>query len=458
MKALVIVDGYSSGRLLVDSFNRKFKDHPDMVAVHVLSTPTPYTSMAAPETHKYAESIVFNGNLDDVLLALKKYDVVAVFPGQEPGVELADRLSEKLGLATTNGTKLSTARRNKFDMVKAVAEAKINAPKFIKTKDYAEILSWVKLNTEYPVVIKALRSAGTDGVYICANEKELKANYDKLFGSESIYNEINNEILVESFLDGNEYVVNGVSLLGKHHVTDVWMYQKKLIPGHGYVYDKEKLLSTDLPEVRALIQYNAEMLDALNILNGPSHAEIMFTSKGPALVEVGARITGHAHPKMHDLCLGHNQVDLTIDCYTNPEVFAKTVSEFPYKLKQHAMVVNLVYEGLPGKVELIDKDVLAQIESLKSVHQFVMRTQEGASLTPTRTLVNSPARIFMTHASEKQLDADYDEIQRLKHRLFRVAVDPVHRVSTVIDTRPKLELKGEKTAEKEDKVVAKLTT
>jgi len=50
----------------------------------------------------------------DALEALP-FHIVALIPGAETGVELADRLSEKLGLRS-NGEKGSEARRNKYVM------------------------------------------------------------------------------------------------------------------------------------------------------------------------------------------------------------------------------------------------------------------------------------------------------------------------------------------------------
>jgi biotin carboxylase len=439
--AYVIVDGYGSGGMLVDSFRKKIDGDSDTAIIHVLSTPVPFSKMPAIDSSKYDETIMFDG-MEQVIDALSKYKVIAVLAGQEPGVELADKLSEKLGLQSTNGTEMSTARRNKYDMIKAVTDAGLNAPKFIKSKDLSEILDWVQKNTKYPVVIKALRSAGTDGVYISSNENELRAAFEKLINSESIYDEVNNEILVESFLDGKEHVVNAVSLDGEHYVTDVWMYQKKFISGHGNIYDREMLLPADLPEVQELISYNAKVLDALGIKNGPSHAEIMYTSTGPALVEVGARISGVVHPILYNSCVGHNQVDLTIDCYSDPENFMKTVSAFPYAMKKHAMIVNLTYEGSSGKIERIDEEVLEQIKTLKSVVAVVIRVHEGDTLNPTRTLINSPARIFMGHENEEQLQEDYETIQHMKRRLFRIIVQAAHRPASLVESsaRPSSEI------------------
>lgn len=49
------------------------------------------------------------------------FPILAVIPGAETGVELADQLSSRLGLRS-NGTQKSIARRNKYYMGETVRE------------------------------------------------------------------------------------------------------------------------------------------------------------------------------------------------------------------------------------------------------------------------------------------------------------------------------------------------
>lgn len=433
-KVHVIVDAYFSGGKIVDSYKKKLKDNFEVAIVHVQSTSVPANKMPAIAFEKYDENIVCTGDIQKVIDSLnEKYEVIAVLLGHESGVELADTLSERFGLKSSNGTEKSVARRNKYEMIKTVAEAGLATPKFIKSNNLSEILSWAQ---EYPIVIKALRSAGTDGVYICRNKEELKIAFQKLLGSKSIYDEINEEILVESFLQGKEYVVNAVSKDRKHYVTDVGIYEKKLIPGHATIYDKVMLLPSHLPEVKELINYNAKVLDALDINNGPSHAEIFLTpEQGPVLVEVGVRISGAINSTFCNLCLGHNQLDLTVDCYLDTEKFIETVSNLPYTLKQHGMIIDLIYEGLPGKLERVNESVLAKIKSLKSVVEVVIKLHEGDTISPTRTLLSSPARLFLGHMNEQQLYEDYNYIEEMKGRLFIVNSQRFHRHPSLIEDK-----------------------
>lgn len=51
-----------------------------------------------------------------------------------------------------------------------------------------------------------------------------------------------------------------------------------------------KLVNADSPRSQQLKAYADRVLDALGIVHGPSHMEVMYNAEtGPCLVEVGAR-------------------------------------------------------------------------------------------------------------------------------------------------------------------------
>jgi hypothetical protein len=75
-------------------------------------------------------------------------------------------------------------------------------------------------------------------------------------------------------------------------------------------------------------------VDALGIRNGPAHGEIKFCRGSSVLIEVGARCHGGegAWIPIANRCVGYNQVDVSIDCFLNPEEFDK----LPERVCDHA--------------------------------------------------------------------------------------------------------------------------
>lgn len=444
--AYVLVDACNSGRLLVGAFRKWMKIYdPDAILINVetIDYTDPKVKMAPPERTKFDKTYVLNETFDLAALknALSDDKIIAAVAGQEPGVEIADILSEHFSLPTSNGTAKSEARRNKYLMRKAVAAAGLSTPLFTESNNYDEILAWAKTHASFPekrVVLKAECDAGSYGVRICSTEDELRKYFDKLMNHTTIMGEKNSFVLAETFLEGPEYVINSESLHGKHYVIDIWKYEKVFVEGHGNIYDKECLISPSSEEGQQLIAYNSEVLDALSIAYGPTHLEMIMTkdglelvkvkvkAHGPTLVEVGARVSGVVNPELNDECIAplQNQIDLTALCYIKPEYFEEVVCNSPCEPHQKAMVVNLINEDLEGYIVETNQDVLNKIRAIPSVLNLILRKDVGAYLTPTEDLMNSPMRLFMRADTSEQLERDYNALQELKKNLYRVSPYP----------------------------------
>src|SRR3546814_2571579 len=73
--------------------------------------------------------------------------------------------------------------------------------------------------------------------------------------------------------------------------------------------------------IQSIIAYAREVLTALEIFQGPSHMEVIWTQDGPCLVEVGARCHGGEATWLNVVneCVGYNQLEATMDCYRSEE-------------------------------------------------------------------------------------------------------------------------------------------
>lgn len=103
---------------------------------------------------------------------------------------------------------------------------------------------------------------------------------------------------------------------------EVWRYYKRSVAGRT-VYDYEVLLPPDDPTAQQIIDYTVAVLDALEIRNGAAHTEVMFTARGPVLVECGARLGGGQMPELLTRCTGTNQVDSLAYAIAQPEPFTR---------------------------------------------------------------------------------------------------------------------------------------
>lgn len=134
------------------------------------------------------------------------FPIIAVIPGAETGVELADRLSSRLGLRS-NGEEGSLARRNKYYMGEKVREAGVRAVKqqLCRTLEdlyaFLDHLAIVKQGS-LKCVVKPVQSAGTDDVYLCSSKEEAVAAFKKIAGKLNGIGLVNDGALAQEFLEG----------------------------------------------------------------------------------------------------------------------------------------------------------------------------------------------------------------------------------------------------------------
>jgi biotin carboxylase len=99
------------------------------------------------------------------------------------------------------------------------------------------------------------------------------------------------EVLVEEFMVGPEVSVETLTIEGKTHVIAI---TDKLTTGAPYFVEMGHSIPSQLPtRVQSEIKKLAlAAIEAIGIDVGPSHTEIIVTSEGPKIVELGARLGG----------------------------------------------------------------------------------------------------------------------------------------------------------------------
>src|SRR5215204_862695 len=155
MSTIAIVDAYSTARYFAPLFQAR-----GLRCVHVQSArtvPAVYARTFRPDD--FAAHVVHRGDDAETATAVAGYRPVALIAGIESGVELADRLSERLGLRT-NGTALSTPRRHKFAMVERVKQCGLPGAAQVLAADRDTLVSWYAGSGAGRVVVKPVRSAG----------------------------------------------------------------------------------------------------------------------------------------------------------------------------------------------------------------------------------------------------------------------------------------------------------
>lgn len=400
--AAVVVDAYSTGARLAPRFAAA-----GLPVVHVQSSPTlPDFYTRGFQAGDFVENVVHDGDLEATAARVAAHDPAFVVVGAEPGVPLADALSERLGLPS-NGSALSAARRDKNAMSEALRAAGLRAAEALKTSDVEEAVAWAAERGGAPVVVKPLDSAGTDGVGICADAEAIRASFATNLGRPNALHGANEQLLVQELLEGTQLFVNSVSWDGVHHVAEVWR-DNKLRRGANFIYDYEELLPRHGEQQDQVVPYVEAVLDALGIRYGPGHTEVMLTATGPVLVESAARMHGSVPDDVVDRCTPSPQA-LTAEAYLDPGSVARRAQR-PYELAAGAYCVMLIsqHEG-----RIVGDAGLREIEALPSFAGTISMLGPGDQLKRTIDLFSCPGIIYLVDPDRGQLKRDYDRIREL---------------------------------------------
>ena len=413
-ESVIIVDGYSTGIFYPPLLHKR-----GLSIIHVRSTPVdlkaPITEIANQALEKTASfySMHLDGTqpLDQLCERLRPTNPKAVIPGCETGVELADQLADRLGLAC-NAIDLSHARRDKFKMYEASSKSGVSVLNYGLFDSLDPLQNWVEKNNNYPVVIKPARSAGADGLHFCHNREQVSQAFENILHSTSMFGESNQAVIAQEFARGYEIVVNTVSCNGWHRISDLWKYAKsETVDGHS-VYDGVEIVQDFGKDTDAVLQYTRSVLDALQITTGAAHTEIMVTEKGPILIECGARPMGGSFPQeiIHS-CLGYTQLEMSIDAYLSPDTF-QTRWDYPYALQRYALF-KFFSSLREGSLEAIPgATLLAGLPSV--IGGNFIDCIENAQVERTIDLLTSPAQIFLCHKDRDIVLEDFHLIQSLE--------------------------------------------
>lgn len=274
--------------------------------------------------------------------------------------------------------------RSKYHMRKALEKGNVPIPKFKLCKNYEELIEGIR-EIKTPCVAKPVGGNASYGTFMIRDEKDLetlKENYENsikflkekaIDGDVFAFNKeemdligVNDHVdmvtdyLVEEYMDGHEisidsFVQNGkVTMMGvEDQIRMTYPYFMQLAARLPYIYeDGEK------ETIQKLLE---DTMNAMNIKNSATHTEIMFTSQGPKIVELGCRIGGDdlhetilevtGYNLMYEsimIALGvHREYDVQTKCHTMTTVIIpektgtiKSIN-IPEELKNNKNIFNI---------------------------------------------------------------------------------------------------------------------
>ena len=257
----------------------------------------------------------------DIITAIDGLQIACVLATDDSCVELCSRVASFLGLPQNSADAARLTQRK--DLARAaLARAKCNMPAFQLID--IENATPTKLTVPYPVVIKPLALSASRGVIRADNDAEFSAavqRIDAILAATGQQGNARDQLLVESYIDGDEYAIEGFVVDGRFRLLTIF---DKPEPLTGPFFEETYYLTPtrlDEPQQASLVNEVERCCAAYGLSHGPVHAEARLGRDGPVLLELAARTIGGQCGQLIEFSLQQKLEELVINgmCGLLPE-------------------------------------------------------------------------------------------------------------------------------------------
>lgn len=406
----VIVDAYSTGASLA---KRLIKDGFSLIHIQSMNV---ILEFDAPSF--MPENFIVNikhKNIDSTLDFIRKFSPTFLVAGCESGVILADMLCRELKLPG-NDPSSSKMRRDKFLMQMSIKKNGLASIDSIMTNRASDAICFFNKNKLKPVIVKPTNSAGSDGVYCCSSENEIKRAFNTLLGKINSMGEINHNLIVQERIHGDQYIINTVSKSNSHFVVDLWREKRRNLIDHGAIGDKEYLIPKRSygKKERMIVDYVYQCLSALNIEFGAAHSEVFwcYRRNAPVLIEVGARLQGSICIEAVSRAIGTNQVEELIKLLTDHNRY-----DGPKLINWNSSQLYMAVLMISNKDTIVGS-AINEVRNLPGYVDSYKIPHLNQKIPKTISMDTCPGVVYFSADNIEALESNYHAYRRLERIIF----------------------------------------
>ncbi len=293
------------------------------------------------------------------------------------GSDIPDVVAEITAFLHLPGLSQQTAlwAKNKYEMKKRFRQCDIPIPWFKRITTFRE-LKEIIARQGYPLVIKPTDNAGSRGVF---NLKE-NSDMESLF-YESLSYSSEGKCLVEEYLDGPQISTETVMFDGigitpgfaDRNYSLAESFHPRIIENGGWM--PSNLSDEQQKQVEDLV-IRASL--ALGVTNGITKGDVVYTTDGPKMIEMAARLSGGDFSEsLVPISAGVNYVEAAIKI-----ALGEKVKLDDYKPNKMDYVANRYFFHKPGRLKGIER--VAEVRDKEWLVKLDFFYEIGDILPPIR--------------------------------------------------------------------------
>ena len=310
--------------------------------------------------------------------------ISAVLGVEDASLEIAASVAQVLSLKSNKPQAIQDARL-KHQCRKILATAGLLSPTYRVLEPEEMIDSeWVG-ECEFPCVVKPVSLSGSRGVIRADHVNELSAaivRVQRMLERESPY--LDRNILIEKFIEGHEYAVEGVLCSGDFQCLAVF---DKPDPLDGPYFEETIYLTP--PDIQNdiktdIVKTIAIACRAIGLTHGPIHAECRVNSKGVWVLEVAPRTIGGQCAQLLELALG-----LSLE-----EIIMSNALGHSVCVENNGQAAGVMMIPVPGPGVLRRLEGLARARAVNRIESVLIDVNPGHLFVPWPEGSSYPGFIF----------------------------------------------------------------
>ena len=250
----------------------------------------------------------------------------------------------------------------------------------------------------FPVIVKPRDNSGSRGVKLCNNKEELKESI-----KEALENSKLDSVLVEEFIEGQEYSIESLHHDGKSEViqftekkTTEFPYNVEL--GH---IQPANISNENKQKIRKIIE---KIGRALNFVNCPSHTELKINERGIFVIETSPRLGGdYITSTLTPLSTGVNLEDELLKM-----AMGEAINPVPKAIQYSGVHFFAFKEG--SIIKHVPNEDL--IKGWSHVIDFSFTLKEGDKVNRITSSLNRYGHITLTASNRDAIEDTFDRYEQ----------------------------------------------
>ena len=253
---------------------------------------------------------------------------------------------------------------------------------------------------EFPVIVKPRDNSGSRGVKLCRNTEELKASIEEALSNSKL-----DTVLVEEFIEGPEYSIEGLHYVGK---SEVIQFTEKKTTEFPYNVELGHKQPATLSEVQktAICEIVGKIGKSMQFENCPSHTELKINDRGVFVIETSPRLGGdYITSTLVPLSTGINMEDQLLHIALGEPVDTKT--------GRIDKAAGVHFFCLPeGRVEKIDYAAIEAAKRWPGIFSLNISLHEGDEVHRITSSLNRYGEFIVKASDCEELNAIINDISK----------------------------------------------